>query len=48
MCIEGFEKEECDRLKREDLIYGCGKPFQIVVEIKEGKNIYLIQKCEYI
>jgi len=43
-----LNKEECDRLKKEDLIYGCGKPFQIVVESKENKNIYLIQKCGYI
>ena len=33
-------KEECDLLKSNDLIYGCGKPFQL-------NNNQLI-KCEYI
>ena len=33
-------KEECDTLKKNDSIYGCGKPFQI-------KNLQLI-KCDYI
>ena len=33
-------KEECDRLKKEDLIYGCGCPFQVVNGIAED--------CDYI
>jgi len=37
-------KEECDRIVREDLIYSCGKPFQI-----ENKDKTLIvKKCAYI
>lgn len=33
-------KEECDRVVKENLVYGCAKPFQI----KDGKII----KCDYI
>lgn len=33
-------KEECDRLFREQLIYGCGKPFKF-----DG---YIVEVCEYI
>lgn len=33
-------KEECDRLISQDLILGCGKPFQIV-----GQTV---QICDYI
>ena len=39
-----MKKEECDRLAREGLIYGCGKPFCIKVE----GNRYKIGKCDYI
>ena len=34
-------KEECDRLKEEDLIYGCSKPFKII------DKKYAV-KCDYI
>jgi len=37
-------KEKCDSLKQKDLIYGCGKPFQIV--LKDNKMV--VQVCEYI
>jgi hypothetical protein len=33
-------KEECERVVRENLVYGCAKPFQII----DGKAI----KCDYI
>jgi len=33
-------KAECDRLKKQDLIYGCGKPFTI----KDEKAII----CDYL
>jgi hypothetical protein len=33
-------KEECEHAVKKNLVYGCGKPFQII----EGKAI----KCEYI
>lgn len=35
-------REECERLVKEDLVYGCAKPFQI------DKNTYKIQSCGYI
>jgi hypothetical protein len=37
-------KELCDYLFYKKLIYGCGKPFQI---IKNGEN-FQIQICDYI
>ena len=37
-------KEKCDSLKEKDLIYGCGKPFQIV--LKDNKMV--VEICEYI
>lgn len=37
-------KELCDRYITNNLIYGCGKPFQI---IKNGEK-FEIQICEYI
>jgi hypothetical protein len=33
-------KEECEYLKHNDLIYGCGKPFRIIADE--------IVKCSYI
>jgi len=39
-----LKKVECDRLKREDLIYGCGKPFQLI----ENGGIYSTVICDYI
>ena len=39
-----LKKEECDRLKKEDLIYGCGKPFQLI----ENDGKYSTVICDYI
>ena len=39
-----LKKEECDRLKNDNQIYGCGKPFQIV----EDNNKYQAVVCDYI
>lgn len=39
-----LNKEECDRLKKEDLIYGCGKPFQLIVT----KNSFKVVECDYL
>ena len=39
-----LDKENCDRLKRENLIYGCGKPFKII----NKANIYMAVICDYI
>lgn len=48
-------KEICDELIETNQIYGCGKPFQIVVlekenknEKEEDKNLWIIEKCDYI
>ena len=37
-------KTECNRLKREDLIIGCGKPFMLVNTVSG----IIARKCEYI
>ena len=41
-------KQICDELIKNDLIYGCGKPFKLIT-IKDNDNIsYQVQKCDYI
>ena len=37
-------KEQCDFLINNNLIYGCGKPFQIINE----NGVWKIQICDYI
>ena len=37
-------KEICDKLIKDNVIYGCGKPFQII----EIKNTFEIKICDYI
>jgi hypothetical protein len=37
-------KTLCDHLKNKDMIYGCGKPFQL---IPNGES-YDVHKCDYI
>ena len=37
-------KEICDNLKKYDLIWGCGFPFQLITE----NNSYKLVKCDYI
>ena len=37
-------KKECDRLKKNDLIYGCGKPYKLV----EENGLYSTIVCDYI
>jgi hypothetical protein len=39
-----LKKEECDRLKSEGLIYGCGKPFQLLI----SGNSFEVVVCGYI
>ena len=39
-----LNKPECDRLINQSLIYGCGKPFKIIIK----NNKYLTEKCDYI
>lgn len=38
-------KDECDRLKQADLIYGCGKPFRMN---KRNKECVSVDVCDYI
>ena len=40
-----LNKQECDRLFNEKLIYGCGKPFRI---IKTAQEQYTVEECGYI
>lgn len=46
-----LSKPECIRLFNEKLIFGCGKPFQVLeidsLEIGKNKTIKVI-KCDYI
>ena len=37
-------KSECVKLKDLDLIYGCGKPFKIIVKDEE----WISEECDYI
>ena len=39
-----LNKEECDRLVKCELIYGCGKPFKVVFK----DNAFSLKKCDYI
>jgi hypothetical protein len=34
----------CDNITEQNLIYGCGKPFQLI----KKSEIYLTKKCDYI
>jgi len=40
-----LDKPTCDRMARDGLIYGCGKPFKITHMIN---NNYKIEICDYI
>uniref|UniRef100_A0A6C0J863 Uncharacterized protein n=1 Tax=viral metagenome TaxID=1070528 RepID=A0A6C0J863_9ZZZZ len=39
-------KIECDKLRKNNLIYGCGQPYEIKVSHKKHK-VYNVYKCEY-
>jgi len=45
-------KEECEHYVRNNMIYGCGKPFRIVVKNENNENNekkeYAAVICEYI
>jgi hypothetical protein len=45
-------KVECDRLAREGLIIGCGKPYKIIDEVqKDGAGAKVVSRaviCDYI
>ncbi len=40
-------KEECDRLFRDGLIYGCGRPFRVIKRDTE-RPTYYSEECDYI
>ena len=40
------KKSVCEKLKRDDLIFGCGKPFSLDHDKKENK--FFAVKCDYI
>ena len=39
-----LNKEECYRLAKCELIYGCGKPFKVIFK----DNAFSLEKCDYI
>ena len=39
-------KEECDKLIKENLINGCGKQFKLIIDLEENK--YCAEKSDYI
>jgi hypothetical protein len=41
-----LSKQKCQELVEQNKIYGCGKPFQMVMD-SSGKNFYT-QVCDYI
>ena len=41
-----LNKDECDRLFKEGLIYGCGKPYRLLIDEEENK--YATEICDYI
>ncbi len=41
-------KEECDQYIKQNLIYGCGKPFQIIEDNTNNDNKYKAVICDYI
>jgi len=44
-----LNKEECDRLYNNGLIYGCSKPFIVNITIKNDNNVdYESVICDYI
>ena len=41
-------KDVCDYFVNNNMIYGCGKPFRIVINDKNDKHEYVAIICEYI
>ena len=40
-----LDKYHCDSLKEKDLIYGCGKPFQVK---RNATGQFFAEECDYI
>ena len=38
-----LDKDSCDKLIQNNLIYGCGKPFELIL----NNNQYIAIKCDY-
>lgn len=44
-----LSKIECDKLTKDNKIYGCSKPFKIIKILNENKDInYKVEICDYI
>ncbi|NDE17871.1 hypothetical protein EBZ80_23400 [bacterium] len=41
-------RAECERLVREGLIWGCGKPMRIVAGVGAGGGGWQVEECDYI
>ena len=41
-------KELCDELVSRNFIFGCGKPFKLVIDVVDNRVIYKAVKCDYI
>jgi NDP-sugar pyrophosphorylase family protein len=41
-------EERCNYLVTSNKIWGCGKPFRIVVEKTEEKDVFIVIECDYI
>ena len=41
-----LSKELCDRLKSQDLVYGCCKPFKLIIDA--NSVVKYAQECAYI
>jgi hypothetical protein len=41
-------KEECDALVRDGLVFGCAKPLQIIENTNGEVNNYSVIACDYI
>jgi len=40
-----LDKQNCDSLKEKDLIYGCGRPFQVK---RDATQLFFAEECDYI
>ena len=41
-----LSKDDCEKLKKDDKIWGCGRPFQLVKNDKS--KTYQVIQCDYI
>ena len=43
-----MKKDMCDKLFNQNKIYGCGKPYKLVVIKSNNETIYFTEICDYI